>query len=144
VRRIIWAARMDLKFPLFLRMKPDWYYVLQGRLKGLPRRVIPYADVLVSHPGDAGTRLYVGVVWDFEVTRGGDIKSLVLVATKRYSGRGDQATIKDILGERFIVLGATIHSINMRYAHLAPPAGWWAKLRYRLNGLWRSFAFEEP
>jgi len=143
VRRLVWSFRLDVKFRM-LRLKPDWYYVLQGRLHGLPRRVIPEADVLVSHPGTEGSRLYAGTVLGFEVTSTGDIKELVLGTTSRHKGRGEEAKLAEIPGARFIVIGSTIHSINMRYSAPDPPADRNARRRYDLASWWRSFRFEEP
>jgi hypothetical protein len=142
-RRIVWSCRLDLKWPL-LRVTHEWFYLLQGRVPGLPWRVVPQADVLVSHPGEEGTRLYSGVLSAFEVDKDGEIENLVLVAAKRHKGRGQQTTIVPIPGQRFIIMGSSIHSINMRYYQPNRPAHFWRRQWYRLEGRLRSFLFEEP
>src|SRR5207244_561598 len=110
LRRVAWTFRWDVYIP-FLRMKSEWFYTLQGRLPGVSRLAIPVADVLVEHPGE-GTRLYAGIVAAVSSTEDGKLDQLLLVATQRHSGRGLNARLKDIPGQRFVIMGHTIHSIN--------------------------------
>src|SRR5205807_9531423 len=65
-RRTVWTFRLDT-IAFALRLRHDWFYVLQGRLKGMPRIVLTYADVLTAHPDES--RLFQGVVVDFEIAR---------------------------------------------------------------------------
>jgi hypothetical protein len=147
LRRIAWAFRWDVYFPL-LRMKSEWFYTLQGRLPGLSRLRVPVADVLVEHP-EEGSRLYAGIVAAISSTEDGELDQLLLVATQRHSGRGPLATLKDIPGKRFVIMGRTIHSINMRYHEprelgLPQPSSWWGTVGSHLWAITRSLLFEEP
>ena len=142
LRRFVWAFRLDARFRL-LQMKHDWYYLLQGRLPRVPRQVLPYADILVEAPGE-GSRLYRGLVSAFEPTDAGEIKELVLQDAQRGKGRGTEFKWVDVPGNRFILLGPTIHSINVRYVYVEPPKGRRARAIYELKALARSFFFEEP
>ncbi len=141
LRRFVWACRLDVRIPL-LRMKHNWYYILQGRLPGLPRELFPYADILVDHP--EGSRLFRGLIWAFEPTGSGEIKELVLEDTKRGKGRGTEFQWLQIPGDRFILPGPRIHSINMRYVLVAPPKKKLDRALYELKTFARSFLFHEP
>jgi len=141
-RRVVWATRLDIFFPM-LRIRAEWYYVLQGRMSGIPRRVIPEADVLVQHPD--GSRLYAGIVAGFEPTPDGNLKELSLVAAQRHKPDADApGDFVDIPGDRFAIMGSTIHSINMRYFRLVPPDDTRQKIAWYLRGIYRSLVFEEP
>lgn len=48
-RRLVWAFRLDTRISV-LRLRHAWYYVLQGRLRDKPRKVLAYVDVLTTHP----------------------------------------------------------------------------------------------
>ena len=141
LRRLVWALRLDARFRL-LEMKHGWYYLLQGRLPGVPREVLPYADILVTHP--EGSRLYRGLVTAFEPMDTGEIKELVLQDAQRGKGRGKRFKWADVPGNQFILLGPTIHSINMRYVYITPPKGGRDRALYELRAFARSFLFEEP
>ena len=140
-RRLVWSFRLDTWLPT-LRMKHHWYYLLQGRWRNTYRQVLPYADVLVDHP--EGSRLYRGLVTAFEPSEAGEIKELVLQDAQRGKGRGAEFKWAGIPGARLILLGPTIHSINMRYVYFTPPKGWWPRTKYEVNAFVRSFLFEEP
>ncbi len=140
-RRLVWSLRLDTRLPT-LRMKHHWYYLLQGRRRNTYRQVLPYADVLVEHP--EGSRLYRGLVTAFEPSEAGEIKELVLQDAQRGKGRGTEFKWADIPGERLILLGPAIHSINMRYVFFTPPKGWWQRCKYEVLAFVRSFLFEEP
>lgn len=147
LRRIVWTFRWDVYLPLF-RMKSEWFYALQGRLSGVSRLKIPVADVLVEHPAD-GSRLYAGIVAGFESTEDGKIDQLLLVATQRHSGRGPATTLKDIPGDLFVIVGSTIHSINMRYEDakdlgMTHPVSRWQNCLAHARAMLRAFCFEEP
>jgi hypothetical protein len=117
MRQIVWATRLDVHLPLF-KMKNRWYYPLQGRGSGLPRwYMAPYADVLAEHPGEK-SRLYRGLVEDFELAKDGSIKALTLTDADRGKGRGDDFKWIPIPGDQLIIMGERIHSINMRYVHI--------------------------
>ena len=141
-RRVVWSLRLDARLPA-LRMKHSWFYLLQGRFPGTPRQVLPYADVLVSHPGE-GSRLYRGLVTSFEPSQTGEIKELILQDAQRGKGRGAEFKWMDIPGRRLILLGPTIHSINMRYVYVAPPKTKGRRFAYEVKALARSFLFDEP
>jgi len=147
VRRLVWTCRWDTYF-LFLRMKHSWFYVLQGRLPQLPRRVVPYVDVLTKHPGQSAeeSRLYRGVVVDFELSSTGGLDSLTLIDSKRGRGRGDKFEWVDIPSSRLIIIGSTIHSINLTYVEIAEPqpGSRRARLYLALRNSWRRFILEEP
>jgi hypothetical protein len=140
VRRVVWACRLDLKVPI-LRMRHEWYYVLQGRLPGHPRQVLPYADILVELPGE-GCRLYRGIVTALEPTDDGQVNALYLEDVSRGKGRGAKFRWVEVPSNQFLVLGSTIHSINMRYFGVESErdAGKWG----RLKAVWRSLVFEDP
>lgn len=143
LRRIVWTFRLDVVVPS-LRMKSDYYYLLQGRVAGFPRRVLPYADVLAEHP-DEGTRLYRGVISQFSFTADGEIKELVLTGALRGKGRGSDFTWKDIPSSQFVLLGKSIHSVNMRYFGVdREVTGKFRRLRRKLRKFMRSFILEEP
>ena len=143
-RRFVWACRLDTIIP-YLRVKHEWFYILQGRLAGLPRAVVPYVDVLTRLPDKDGsqTRLYRGVVVDFEILPTGGIDSLTLERPERGKGRGDEFTWKEIPSTRLLLMGSTFHSLNISYLTFDTsdkPSG----LRHKIRVWCRSFAFEEP
>lgn len=143
LRKLVWTFRLDLRVA-FLRMKHEWFYILQGRLPPLSRSIVPYADVLVEHPD--GTQLYQGIVSSFEVNRDGGINQLILREAYRGKGRGQEFSWKPIPGDRFIVMGAAIRSLNMRYIAIEQPAAAAKSDRYKrwARRLLRTFFFEEP
>lgn len=117
LRKVVWAFRLDVHFPL-LRMKHDWYYILQGRLKGVERNAWAIVDVLIEHPGT--TQLYRGIVSGFQVNRDGGIKQLILRAAERDQvgqpiTAGTVSRWKPIPGDKFIIMGSAIRSINLRH-----------------------------
>jgi hypothetical protein len=153
IRRGVWAFRLDLIF-LFLRMKSEYFYLLQGRQRGLPRVVLPYADVLSIHEDrDDGARLYRGLVTEFSLTSSGEIKELVLDNAYRGKGRGDKFEWREIPTDGFLLIGNSIQTINMRYFLIEEPmaglleepvAGLIRRSRHWLGSLMRSFVFEDP
>jgi hypothetical protein len=142
VQRFVWACRLDTRLE-FLRMKHDWYYKLYGRIRGIPRAVLPWVDVVVTHP-EEGSRIYTGVVSSFEVSRDGDIKELVLGGAHRGKGRGRNFKWVDLKSDKFVILGNTIHSINLRYLGIDPPAEKWKRIRRQIRGFFRSLLLAEP
>src|SRR5262249_22713221 len=142
-RRFVWACRLDTTIP-YLRLKHEWFYVLQGRHKGAPRQVLSYVDVLTRLPDKDGsqTRLFRGVVIDFEIAPSGSLDSLTLQNAVRGSGRGNEFQWKPIPSSRLIIVGNTIHSINVTYFGVdsADEASRLGRLRTWL----RSFMLEEP
>jgi len=117
LRKIVWTFRVDVKVSL-LRMKHEWYYVLQGRLPALPREVVPFTDVLMEHAGSL--QRYQGIVSSFEVNREGGISQLILREAHKGQGLGVRSRWKRIPGDRFIIMGSAIRSINMRYIVIQP------------------------
>jgi hypothetical protein len=140
-RRVVWTCRLDTLIP-HLRLKHGWFYVLQGRHRRLPRAVLPYVDVMTRLPDKDGsqTRLFRGVVVDFEISSSGAIDSLTLRNAVRGSGRGPDFKWKDIPSSRLVIMGSTIHSVNITYLGIDQPSG----SRHRARIWWRSFIFEEP
>jgi hypothetical protein len=146
-RRCVWMCRLDVWVPM-LRLKPSWYYILQGRLRGLPRRVVSYVDVLTTLSGEPpdNSRLYRGIVIDFEISSSGGIDSLTLIHALRSSGRGDKFTWKNIPSDRLLIVGTMIHSINLTYFALEEPVPSHKsdRVRHEISSVWRRFVFEEP
>ena len=142
-RRFVWAFRLDL-FLRPLRMKSDWYYTLQGRVRDFPRNVLSYADVLTAHPD--GSRLYRGLVVAFTSTATGEIQELVLKRTERYRHSEDTGDWIEIPGNNFVLFGSAIHSINLRYfaVERERAQSWWVRRWRSALAFLRSLAFEEP
>ena len=142
-RRVVWACRLDTKIP-YLRVKHEWFYVLRGRIKGLPRVVLAYVDVLTRLPDQDGpqTRLFRGLVVDFEIAPSGALDTLTLKDAVRGKGRGMDFQWVAIPSTRLLIMGSTIHSINVTYLSLDQPRP--SSVRARLRIWFRSFLFEEP
>ena len=113
LRKLVWALRIDTHFGIF-RWRHPWYYVFQGRRKELPRDVLAWVYILASHAEDK-TRLYRGLVSDYDMGSDGKLESIILFGAKRGKRRGDAFEWVDIPGDLFVVLGSTIHSINVEY-----------------------------
>jgi hypothetical protein len=127
-RRFVWALRLDVLIPI-LRLRAEWFYVLLGRTSVTPKRVLPQADVLVSHP--QGSRLYAGIVLGLEPSKDGTIEELYLIAAQRYRKNASGTDeIVDIPGDVLMIPGETIHSINMRYLVRPPPSGIWSRIMW--------------
>ena len=142
VRKTVWAVRLDARFPIF-RMRHEWYYVLQGRLDTLPRPVIPYADILIEGPG--GTKLYQGIVSSFDVDQHGGISQVILREAYKGQDGPSPTQFTPIPGDRFVIMGAAIRSINMRYIIpvALPKLTWKTPLRKIGHGVKR-FLWEDP
>jgi hypothetical protein len=143
-RRIVWASRLDVRVP-YLRMRHEWFYILQGRIRSNPRGTVSYVDVMTKLPDKDGsqTRLFRGVVLDFQITSSGGIEYLTLGDAKRGSGRGQDFGWRDIPSDRLVLMGGDIHSINVTYFTVQrdpenPPT----RLD-RCRIWWRSFRREE-
>lgn len=137
-RRIVWAFRLDVHVPA-LALRHDWFYILQGRLKGNPRTVLPAVNILSTHPD--GSRMYKGIVVDFEIAANtGAIQFLILTATYRGKGRGKRFKWIPVPSDRFVIMGSTIHSVNVSYVavELQKPSRHW------LNTWIRRFLRQEP
>jgi hypothetical protein len=133
LRRLVWALRLDARIPA-LRLQAEWYYTLLGRRPSLLSRVIPQVDVLVEQPGTSGTRLFVGVVAAFDVSKEGGIEELYLQAAQRHRRReGGGTDIVDIPGDLLSIKGSTILSTNMRYYEIPAPTGFWPRLGARVS-----------
>jgi hypothetical protein len=143
-RRFVWAFRLDTWIPL-LRMKHDWFYVLQARQKRMTRHAIAFVDVLTRHTEPAeSSRLYRGLVAEFEVSSTGSIDSITLTIARRGSGRGDRFEWKKIPSDRFVIMGSSIHSINVSYLAIDDrPDGYWQRFLHQVRACVRSFVLEE-
>lgn len=144
LRRFVWACRLDTKIP-YLRLKHEWFYILQGRLKVLPRTVLGYVDVMTRLPDKDGsqTRLFRGLVIDFELSASGTLDSITLTNAVRGSGRGDDFKWKPIPSSRLLIMGSTIHSINITYFAVDQPAQ--SNTYHGKFIAWlKSFALEDP
>ena len=137
-RRLVWASRLDVHVPM-LRLKSEWYYKILGRTSGVPRSVLPEADILVDHPEDK-SRLYAGVVSGFEVSKDGGIEQVYLQAASRWK-REERKTVP-IPGDLLAIPGTIIQSINMRYRVVEPPKGKWRRVRWAVESFLAAF-FEE-
>lgn len=141
-RRLVWAFRLDIYLPA-LRMKHRLYYELLGRLEGLPRQLIPYADVLAECPGD-GSRLYRGILASFDFDQDGELSLLTLTNPQRGHLRGDEFEWKPIPSDRLLLLARNVHSINLQYFSIDPPDLNFERLRWWIKTWFRRIAFEEP
>jgi len=138
-RRFVWASRLDVHVPM-LRLRSEWYYKILGRTSGVPRSILPDADVLVDHPEDK-SRLYAGVVSGFEISKDGGIEQLYLQAASRW--KREEKNIVPIPGDLLAIPGTTIRSINMRYRVVEPPPGGrWRRVRWAVGSFLSAF-FEE-
>lgn len=144
-RRIVWASRLDVLVP-YLHVKHDWFYVLQGRLRGKPRDIVSYVDVLTKLPDADGsqTRLFRGVVIDFEISAAGGIETLTLGEARRGKDRGDAFRWKPIPSDRLVLMGTDIHSINVTYVGVETDPDHVPTFPDRSRRWWRSFLLEEP
>ena len=113
LRQFVWTFRIDTYFGI-LRWRHSWYYVLQARHKDLPEDALAWVFILVEHAEDS-TRLYRGLVADYEMGADGKLDSVILRGAMRGKGRGSKFEWIPIPGHRFVVLGKTIHSINVEY-----------------------------
>ena len=141
-RRFVWASRLDVRIP-YLRVRHEWFYILQGRVTANPRDVISYVDVMTKLPDQDGslTRLFRGVVLDFQISPTGGIESLTLGEAKRGKRRDKEFQWKDIPSSRLVIMGTDIHSINVTYFTVAPEAP--PSLREKCEIWWRSFCDEQ-
>lgn len=145
-RRFVWACRLDTKIR-HLRLRHEWFYILQGRKKGYPRVVLSYVDVMTRLPDTDGTqtRLYRGLVAEFELAASGELESLTLKDAVRGSGRKEAFVWKPIPSTNLLIMGSTIHSINITYVEVqrgedaAPP-----DFRERATAWIKSFVTEDP
>lgn len=134
-RRFVLSTRLDL-LPIAsapFRVRSDLYYLLLGRLRGVPRQIWPIADVLVSLGGK--TKLYRGIVSSVMFGKDGQLDQLVLWEARKgrpiksTTLRGDTRDLdaavttkwSSIPGSKFLVAGSSILSINMTYAEPSQP-----------------------
>jgi hypothetical protein len=111
-------------------MTNEWFYQLLGRDLGVSG-VVSIADVLTAHSGDS--IIYRGVVSEFEIAEAGTLKLLTLTDAKRGKGRGAAFTWTAIPGNRLILLGGCLHSINITHLVLEPVS----------NSFWQRFVNED-
>jgi hypothetical protein len=113
LRLIVWGLRIDTYFAVF-RLRHPWYYLLQARDKALPPGTLAWVYILTEH-AEEKTRLYRGLVADYELAPDGKLESITLLGAVRGKGRGNEFEWVPIPGNLFIVSGRTIHSINVEY-----------------------------
>lgn len=145
VRRFVWAFRLDTWIPR-LRMRPDWFYLLQARQKGMERDAVAFVDVLTKHPDSTeGSRLYRGLVVEFEISDSRKIDTLILSVARRGTKRGKEFEWRRIPSDRFVIMGSSIHTINVSYLSVdTGPSDRWERTKHRMLTCVRSFLFEEP
>lgn len=144
-RRVVWASRLDARIP-YLRVRHEWFYILQGRIHTNPRGTIAYVDVMTKLPATDGspTRLFRGVVLDFQITSGGGIESITLGNAKRGKGRNSEFHWVDIPSSRLVLMGSDIHSINVTYFTVQKDPDKPPDFRDQCRIWWRSFCREQP
>lgn len=141
-RRFVWAFRLDTRFSL-LTLRHDWFYALHGRRDDLSRDVLAYVDVLTEHP--EGSRLYRGIVVDFEMAPTGGLASVTIIDVERGSGRGRYFKWKPVPSDQLTIIGSKIHSVNMRYVEVeSQPLRGWPRMKRGMRVLLRSFFLQEP
>ncbi len=81
-----------------------------------PWFTLVYADVLTVLP-EGNTILYRGIVEGFEVSSDNiEISNIALIDAERGNGkRGDEFEWKNIPGEKIVLFGSNIQSINLTY-----------------------------
>jgi hypothetical protein len=126
IRWVVWNKQLDVRWPWIFGYKSDWLYLLFGREEvDSETTVLPYADVIVEHPGqDKTTRIYRGVVLDFITDEEGKLTDLVLIETRR--GKFDisesGATTfrwEPIPGDRFVIKYDCVLNLNMTYVRIS-------------------------
>jgi hypothetical protein len=143
-RRFVWASRLDVRVP-YLRVRHEWFYILHGRLRTNPRGVISYVDVMTKLPDKDGsqTRLFRGVVLDFQITATGGIESITLGDPKRGKDRDKDFRWIEIPSTRLVIMGGDIHSINVTYFTVLPDPDNPPTRFDRCRIWWRSFWHEQ-
>jgi hypothetical protein len=146
LRRLVWFFRIDV-YIRAIQMRNPWYYVLLGRLPGLPKMVVPMADVMTEMPGSK-CRLYRGIVKDFDAAKNQELGRLTLTAAERYRFRKEDGATQTgwlpLPSDELHILGRFVHSINMQYYEVEPPILTGERLRWNLRTLWRRAVHEEP
>jgi hypothetical protein len=133
-RRFVWATRLDTKVHV-LRMRNEWFYRFLGKRS---RSNATVADVLTTAPEDA-SRLYRGVVINFQPAEAGGLQLLTLSVVKRGWGRGQDFVWLDVPGDELMLLGPCIHSINLTYVDVPGVSA-----ETTFAAFWRRFWFDEP
>jgi hypothetical protein len=109
----VWRLRIATYFGVF-RLRHPWCYVFQARDKALPSDALAWVYILTEHEEEK-TRLYRGLVSDYELAPDGKLESIILRGAMRGKGRGQDFAWVPIPGALFIVSGRAIHSINVEY-----------------------------
>ena len=125
LRKRVWNNQLDVRFPAVFGYKSDWLYFLFGRGEA-PQgvQILPYADVIVEHPGqNKSTRIYRGVVLDFITDEDGKLTDLVLIETRRgkfekQSDDKDRFYWEAIPGDYFIIKYEQVLNLNMTYEQI--------------------------
>jgi len=112
-RHVVWRYRIDTKIEIF-RWRHPWYYMFEGRHGSLPPGALAWVDVLAEHSEDR-TRLYRGLVFDYDMVPDGKLESITLNGARRGRGRGDTFEWIAIPSSHLVVMGCKIHSINVTY-----------------------------
>jgi hypothetical protein len=104
---LVWLLRIDTRFPLFKNRHP-WFYMFYGRDKNLPPGVLAFVDVLAEHDEDR-TRLYRGLVADYDMASDGKLESLTLKGARRGKGRGKDFEFIPVPSSLLIIMGCKIN-----------------------------------
>jgi len=86
-----------------------------------------------------GSRLYRGVVINFQPSDSGGLQLLTLSVVKRGTGRGQDFVWLDVPGDELMLLGSCIHSINLTYVDVPG-----VPTETSFAGFWRRFWLDEP
>ncbi len=115
-RWLVERMGLDSRITLF-RWRHPWYYLFQARGPFLGDGVLAYVDILVEHAEDK-TRLYRGLVSDYDMAADGKLESITLIGASRAKGRGDEFRWMPMPSDHLVILGCKVHSINVTYFDL--------------------------
>ncbi len=124
MNNFVWKYEMDLKFPSLFKFGNQWLYHLTGRGSQKTREkknkeIIPIVDVMA----DLGekTRLYRGILFDFNTDNSGSLREIFLKVAVRGKFEDDKETEKKIFyweeipGDVFILPYKSIINLNITY-----------------------------
>jgi hypothetical protein len=115
-REAVWRLRLDTRLAV-LKNRHPWFYMFYGRDKNLVPGVLAFVDVLAEHAEDR-TRLYRGLVADYDMAPDGKLESLTLKGARRGKGRGKDFKFIPIPSSLLVIMGCKIHSINVTYFNI--------------------------
>lgn len=121
---LVWKLEMDLKFPSLFKFGNQWLYYLTGRgsqktKKKENKEIIPIVDAMA----DLGekTRLYRGVLFNFNTDNSGSLREIFLKLAVRGKFEEDTKTRKNVFyweeipGDIFILPYKSIINLNITY-----------------------------